>query len=182
MGKPTYEVTVGNQRLFLKVHESIYINGTNYIFLGSIGREIKNIDDVPNISCIYIHGNELKRRNPHKSVSHISRRVSTAPKPGNLPRTTAPGDGRLLKLEIHPLDDELMVRVKTLLIENGVTVGMFKEMYGDNKVDMNNDKSRLERKDMHTCSYQKFKHITQMLGYAHHIELFKVEEEENEDS
>jgi len=181
--RKTYTLPIGgsvrsgpNLILRLKVHDTLYIDGLNYIFLG----EVNNPTDIPDVYCLYIYNGAIYKRTPHKSFNHMSRLIKIVPKPTCSPRTVAPGDNLPLKIEIHPLDDELMTQVKALLIKHNVTVGMFKEMYGDNKVDMNNDKSRLESKDKHTWSYSKFRQITRMLGYIHHIELFKMEEENDE--
>lgn len=199
MTKKTYVVPLGNKTLFMKKFESVYISGTNYIFLGDV-KDLAGLESIPSISCFFVYtgedlavkfveeGEEIVKvypknsvhfRSPKKGPENITRVISRSPKPSGTPRTVTPGDNQLLKLEIHPEDDELMVRVKSLLINRKVTVGQFKEMYGTeekDKINMNNDKSRLEGNDKHTLSYSKFKHITGLLGFAHHIELFKMED------
>ena len=156
--------------IFMRINGQFSFNGMNYMFIGPV----KRVEEVPNIHCLYIYNGGIYMRTPTRNVENVARLIAMTPKPTGTPRTVTPGDSQLLKLVIHPEDDELMVRCKKLLIDNKVTVGMFKEMYGeDNKVDMNNDKSRLESKDKHTLSYPKFKLITTLLGYTHHIELVK---------
>ena len=158
-----YSVTILGKRHILKRYMKVIYNGIYYIFLGFY----KDGEPTPNVNCFYIVNNEvifntIDRANIPKDMPN---RVVT------MPETRMSGDDQVLKLEIRNDDDYLMIMMKTLLIERGITVGDFKSMYGEaRKTDMNNDKSRLENKN--TLSWNKFTYLLGLLGHTYELNIF----------
>lgn len=159
-----YVVTIYEKRYILQRYMKVIRNGVYYIFLGIFNDESK----VPNVNCLYIDSNgnaifnNAKRSNVPKASS-----VRNIP----IPEDHLSGDDSLLRLEIRPEDDELMVLMKSLLIKKKITVGQFKRLYGEEfKKDINNDRSRIENKD--TLSWNKFKHLLQLLGHKYEVIIY----------
>jgi hypothetical protein len=160
-----YVVTIFGKRIILKRQMIIIINGSYYIFLGVFNDESK----VPNVSCIYSYRGDIKLRTVKRS--HIPKGNNTTPI--EIPEDHLNGDDSLLRLNINDDDDELMVLMKSLLIQKKVTVGQFKKLYGEDKKDINNDKSRIENKN--TLSWNKFRHLLSLLGHEYEIIIYENE-------
>jgi len=154
-----YVVDIFGKKYIIKRYQKIIINGIYYIFLGIFEKE----KDVPNVTCIYVINNILKSKIVKRSL------ISNRKRPIEVEETIS-GDDQPLRLNINVEDDELMVIMKSILIKRGITVGQFKKLYGDNKTDMNNDKSRLENK--HTLSWNKFKFLLGLLKHDYDLIIY----------
>lgn len=156
-----YVVTIFGQRYILKKYHKIIINNKHYVFLGIFPSK----DLVPNVSCIYVYNDKVYVKSVRRPV--VPKRDGEV----KVPKTRMRGDEALLKIESSDEDDELMLLMKSLLQKQKITVGQFKDMYGENrKTDMNNDKSRLENK--HTLSWNKFKDLLQKLGIKYDLIIY----------
>lgn len=162
-----YVFTIFGVRHIARQYMRIVINGAYYIFLGIFNDATK----VPNVNCVYITGGEVHVRSVKRSnIPKANNTVVEAPE------NHMNGDDALLKIEIRNEDDELMVVMKSLIIEKGVTVGEFKRLYGEErKTDMNNDKSRLENKE--TLSWNKFKYLLELLGHKYDLLVYASEDD-----
>ena len=156
-----YVVDIKGKKYILHRYQKIILNNVYFIFLGIFNTDQK----VPNVTCIYIKDDKLIAKYVKQSCVPKENRVVT------IPKTHSVGDDQLLKLNIVDEDDELMMNMKALLIRDQITVGEFKDMYGDDrKTDMNNDKSRLENK--HTLSWKKFVFLIKLLGHKYELTIY----------
>jgi len=159
-----YLVTIFGKQYILKRYQKMMIRGIYYIFLGIFEDE----DNVPNVTSAYIVKNEFKLKTVRRaSVPKTTPRVYS-------PEVRSVADDIPLNLSISMEDDELMVIMKSLLIKRGISIGQFKDLYGeDNKTDMNNDKSRLENK--HTLSWNKFRFLLDKLNHEYDLLIYDHE-------
>lgn len=158
-----YVIDIHDKKYIVKRYQKFVVKGIYYIFLGIFDNE----RDVPNVTCMYVVNNVLKIKTVRRACIPKDSDSSNV----TVPETRSTGDELPLKIDIHFEDDELMIIMKSILLKRGLTVGQFKDMYGEErKTDMNNDKSRLENK--HTLSWNKFKFLLSLLGHEYDLFIY----------
>ncbi len=155
-----FSVTIGGREMLLKKHQMVFHdNGKVYVFLGAFDSSI----NIPNVNCIFILPSGVQIRNVNRlAIPDLNRKVKD---------TMVEDNGELIKTKINDEDDELMIVIKSLFEKDSVTVEEFRQLYGDRKADMNNDKVRIETKN--TLSWNKFKTFLKMCGYEYELNILE---------
>jgi hypothetical protein len=168
-GDNIFLVTIGKKDMFVKLYQQLVIDDTSYTFMG----RFDNASDVPNINCVYSDASmgdkiRMKRRLQDLPTNEmLGKRESGEIKSLDL----SDGGGEPLRIEINDDDDELMVLMKETLKAGDITVDDFKNLYGyERRNDMNNDKSRLEKKD--SLSWKKFSALLKLLDLQYDITIY----------
>ena len=162
-----FAVIIRGEKHIIQLFHKLIINGMSYIFLGVFNKD----EDVPNVSCIYIVDGLVKGktlRRPHIPMKSPNKPI--------VPEVRSEGDDKLLDIKIHVEDKELMIIMKALMKVKKLTIGQFKDLFGEDpksKADMNNYKARMENK--HTLSFDKFTFLLNLLNHPYHVTIFDNE-------
>lgn len=131
-------------------------NGAYYRYVG----EIENVAEIQNITCCYTIGDRL--------LVHVYK--PDINKPGKIEKRKRSDDERLIDTEIKDTDNELMVCIKSVIKELGITRGDFKALY-DNISDMNNSLRCIEKGE--NLSWSRYIDLCRRLGVSYVLRMYK---------